>query len=145
MLRRRSGQPAPVHDWRRDEAVNQTRFRDVNESISAMSDADGGGGEPGAFVCECSDAECSASIRLTRAEYEVIRSESTHFAIATDHENPEIDRVVTEYAAYSIVQKVTPQAARIARDTDPRRHAAALAGDVHARPWRGPSGPTEQE
>ena len=48
------------------------------------------------YVCECGDATCVERIRLTRQEYEAVRDYSTRFAIAVDHENPEIDQLVTE-------------------------------------------------
>ena len=88
----------PVNDWRDDEAANQTRFRDINESI--VMDI----GDPvvrqitDAYVCECGDADCREPIHLSHDEYEIVRADPTWFAIAPDHENPEIDRVVVEYA-----------------------------------------------
>jgi 3,4-dihydroxy-2-butanone 4-phosphate synthase len=113
--------PATTSDWLRDEATNQTRFRVVNESIEMTTDVLGLHEQQDVYVCECGDGECEAPIRLTRAEYESVRGESTHFAIAVDHENPEIDRVVSEHERYAVVQKTLAMAVRIARETDPRR------------------------
>jgi hypothetical protein len=107
-------------DWLMDEATNQTRFRAINESIEHMTDALDVHENRDTYVCECGDATCQALIRLTRAEYEVVRAESTQFAIALDHENPEIDRVVSEHKRYAIVQKTFGMAVRIARETDSR-------------------------
>ena len=105
-----------MDDWRGDEAKNQVRFRAENEaSLAALA-----GREPDAFVCECSDAGCRETIRLTRAEYEAVRREPTYFLIALDHENPEIDRVVVEHDDYAVAEKTDPAAARIARANDPR-------------------------
>jgi len=109
-----------VTNWLRDEATNQTRGRTINESIEHMTDVLGGHEPQDTFVCECGDGECRAPIRLTRAEYEIVRGESTHFAIAIDHENPEIDRLVFENGRYAVVQKTLAMAVRIARETDPR-------------------------
>lgn len=50
-----------------------------------------------------------------------VRGYSTRFAIATDHENPEIDQLVSEGGRYSVVQKVAGGSARMARQTDHRR------------------------
>lgn len=58
------------------------------------------------YVCECGDATCAERIRLTRQEFEAVRDYSTRFAIAVDHENPEIDQLVTEGCRYSVVQKI---------------------------------------
>ncbi len=119
-------------DWLVVEATNQTRFRAINESIEHMTDALDVHEARDVYVCECGDGACQAPIRLTRAEYEVVRAESTHFAIAVDHENPEIDRVVSEHERYAIVQKTLRMAVRIARETDPRRmvHTADAAEGV---------------
>ena len=108
-------------DWLVDEATNQTRFRAVNESIETTTDALGVHEIRDVYVCECGDGECRTPIRLTREEYETVRGESTYFAIAVDHENPEIDRLVREHQRYAVVQKMPAAAVRIARETDPRR------------------------
>ena len=108
-------------DWLRDEAINQTRFRIVNESIETTTDALGMHEPWDVYVCECGDGECREPIRLTRAEYESVRGESTYFAVAVDHENPEIDRLVSEHERYAVVQKTLAMAVKIARETDPRR------------------------
>jgi hypothetical protein len=109
-----------VDDWLRDEATNQTRFRAINESIERTTDALGLHELLDVYICECGDGNCRAPIKLTREEYEGVRSESTHFVIASDHENPEIDRVVSEHLRYAVVQKMPASAVRIARETDSR-------------------------
>jgi 3,4-dihydroxy-2-butanone 4-phosphate synthase len=79
------------------------------------------------YVCECGDATCVERIRLTRLEYEAVRDYSTRFAIAVDHENPEIDQLVTEGGRYSVVQKIAGRPARIARQMD-QRHGVGASG-----------------
>jgi hypothetical protein len=79
------------------------------------------------YVCECGDASCVERIRLTRPEYEAVRDYPTRFAIAADHENPEIDQLVTECGRYSVVQKIAGRPARIARQTD-QRHGVEASG-----------------
>jgi len=109
-------------DWREQEATNQTIFREMNEWTEEDGDARLGLARPmDTYLCECSDRRCSEPIRLTRVEYESVRTEATRFAIATNHENPEIDRIVEEFARYTTVDKFYAPAARIARATDPRR------------------------
>ena len=114
-----------MDDWLRQEAVNQTRFRSINESIESTTDVLGVHEAWDVYVCECGDGECRAPIRLTREEYERVRRESTYFAIAIDHENPEIDRLVSENGRYAVVQKSIAMAVRIARETDPRQYSAS--------------------
>ena len=73
------------------------------------------------YVCECSYGACTAVLALTRAEYEGVRAEGTHFAIAVNHENPEIDRIVSENERFAVVEKFLAMPRRLARESDPRR------------------------
>jgi hypothetical protein len=74
-----------------------------------------------AYLCECSDRLCTDPIELTRSEYEAVRAEPINFAIALNHENPEVNHVLAEHERFAVVEKVVPFAARIARASDPRR------------------------
>jgi hypothetical protein len=73
------------------------------------------------YLCECSDRRCTESIRLSRSEYEAVRAVSIRFALALNHENPEIDKVLFENERFATVEKLFGVGARIARETDPRR------------------------
>jgi hypothetical protein len=109
-------------DWRAQEATNQTIFREMNEWTEEGNDARlGVGPRIDAYLCECSDSRCSDPILLTRSEYESVRSEPIRFAIALNHENPEIDRIVEENERFTTVDKFHGVPARIARRTNPRR------------------------
>jgi len=110
-----------MNDWRDQEARNETQSRDRNEWIGGIRGEMGDGDPTETYVCECGDATCVEQIRLTRPEYEAVRGYSTRFAIAVDHENPEIDQVVAECNGYSVVQKIAGRPARIARQTDQRQ------------------------
>ena len=57
-------------------------------------------------------------------EYEAVRGYPTRFAIATDHENPEVDQLVSEGGSFTVVQKIAGIPARIARQTDHRHRDA---------------------
>src|SRR5688572_9513253 len=84
-----------IPDWRDQEATNQTIFREMNEWTEEGNDERVGiGPRIDAYLCECSDRRCSERILLTRPDYETVRAEAVRFAIALNHENPEIDRVV---------------------------------------------------
>ena len=52
---------------------------------------------------------------------EDVRSDGRTFAIATNHEDPELDRLVVEHAGYSIVAMLPGEPAQIALDSDPRK------------------------
>jgi hypothetical protein len=57
---------------------------------------------------------------MTIAEYEEVRSEPTHFAIANGHEVVDVERVVEKNDRFSVVEKFAGEAERIAVETDPR-------------------------
>jgi hypothetical protein len=100
-------------------AKNEALFRQVNERIEEVNeklDSDG----LSDFLCECGDDDCTTPISLTLAEYEDVRSVSTHFAIALGHEVIDVEEVISTGARYSVVEKYAGEAERIAVETDPR-------------------------
>jgi hypothetical protein len=112
----------PMPDWRDHEAENETVFRAMNEWTEEANDAHlrvGHGIDT--YLCECSDGRCTEPIGLTRPEYEAVRAVPVRFAIALNHENPEIDRVIFENQRFATVEKFYGAGAKIARGTDPRR------------------------
>jgi hypothetical protein len=115
---------ATMPDWRVLEVENELRFRNANEAIETASDVHGHQAME-VYICECSDAGCTAPISLTRIEYEGIRSHGSWFAIATDHENPEIDHVLVENTRFSTIAKLPGDPARLAEFKNPRRWAPA--------------------
>lgn len=110
-------------DWRVQEATNQTVFREMNEWTQEDRDSREGLDRLGfdTYLCECGDGYCSDPILLTRSEYESVRSVPVRFAIAMDHENPEIDLLVREYGRYAIVDNLFGETTLVARSSDPRR------------------------
>ena len=87
----------------------------MNERIEALSET---AGELG-LLCECADLDCTATITLSVAEYERIRSSSVRFPIAPGHELPEVENVVEVADGYVVVQKVG-KAAEVSAKLDPR-------------------------
>jgi len=116
-----------MHDWsvmsdyRREEAINETRSRQTNEWIEAANDRFGADHPMDEYRCECSDAACATIVSLTRVEYEAVRADGLRFFIASHHENPEIDHLIVEHERYSIVAKLPGEPARIAIGSDPRK------------------------
>ena len=108
-----------MSDWREQEVDNETRSRDINEIEDANLEH-AGGSATNRYVCECSDASCMATISLTQVEYEQVRAHGARFAIALDHENPEIDLLVAENDGFAVVRKLPGFPARLARASDPR-------------------------
>jgi len=106
-------------DWRETEVGNETRARAINEIEDANIEHPRG--VSNRYVCECSDASCMATMILTQVEYEQVRAHGTHFAIALDHENPELDLLVAEHEGFAVVQKLPGFPARLAMESDPRK------------------------
>jgi hypothetical protein len=113
--------PLALVDWRDQEVVNGTVFRDMNEWTSEQRVPNGDNSALERYVCECGDRTCTDVIELSRREYESVRSVAVRFALAVNHENPEIDHVVGENGRFATVEKFFGAGARIARETDPRR------------------------
>lgn len=111
-----------MSDWRIREVANETRSRELNEWIEDAADA-APATSTTSYVCECSDGGCITRIDLTRTEYEGVRAHSTRFAIALDHESPEIDVVIAEHIGFSVIRKLPGLPSRLAMASDPRRPA----------------------
>jgi hypothetical protein len=104
--------------WRAEEGRNEARRRVQNEWTSEVA-----GSFAETFVCECGDPDCGETIELTRAEYEHVRSRSTWFALAHNHENREVEVVLHEDEQHTLVSKIAGPAMRIALASDPRSNA----------------------
>ena len=63
--------------------------------------------------------DCLERIKLSKDEYERLRSNPIHFAVVRGHERLEIERVVAENDGYLVVEKL-PGAREIALAADPR-------------------------
>jgi hypothetical protein len=100
-------------------AKNEALFRQVNERIEEVNE-NLGAGSYSDFLCECGDDDCTAPVSMTIAEYEEVRSEPIHFAIANGHEVVDVERVVEKNDRFSVVEKFAGEAGRIAVETDPR-------------------------
>jgi hypothetical protein len=100
-------------------AKNEALFRQVNERIDEVNEELGESGLSD-FLCECGDDDCTAPIRLTLAEYEEVRSNPTHFAIARGHDVIDVEQVISETDRFAVVEKLAGEAGRIAVETDPR-------------------------
>lgn len=113
-------------DWRVREVGNETRSRDLNEWIEDTADRSSATSTT-SYVCECSDGGCIATIDLTHGEYEDVRAHATRFAIALDHETPDLDLLIVEHARFAVIRKIPGLPARLAIASDPRRSGSAPA------------------
>ncbi len=104
-------------------AQNEALFREVNERVQELERERQDESDPGLqweFVCECGRATCAEPVRMTRAEYEEVRSNPVHFAVLPGHERPEVERVHHRTDRFLTIEKV-PGEQDVARATDPRR------------------------
>jgi hypothetical protein len=103
-------------------AHNEAFFREVNERVQELEQKRQDDADPRVrweFLCECGQATCAEPVRMTRAEYEDVRSDPVRFAVLPGHEDPEIGRVLERTARFLVVEKVSDQQ-DIARERDPR-------------------------
>jgi hypothetical protein len=109
-----------MDDWRTGQVLVELAARERNEWIEGAHERYGA--EPGLveFACECSADGCASTISMTHDEYEGIRRFGTHFAVARDHESPEVDALLNEMERFSTVTKLG-EGGRMASATDPRR------------------------
>jgi hypothetical protein len=101
-------------------SLNEAAFREVNERIEGMAEDFGLENEPLSLICECGDPTCVQQIAVLRSEYEQIRADPTHFAVAPGHEIADVEVVVERRDGYDIIRKREGVPARIAEETDPR-------------------------
>jgi hypothetical protein len=107
-------------------AQNQATFRAANEDIEAAAEAMAPDLPRVPYICECPETACTRTMRLSRAEYELIRSDPTHFVVIPGHEVCEVDgehvaRIIGREADHTIMEKVGAageEARRLDRRTD---------------------------
>ncbi len=107
-------------------AMNEALFRDVNERIAESAERfDANKTEDKTeFVCECADPNCTERVPATLAEYERVRQTPTTFLLAPGHEQPDLERVVSDRGRFEIVEKVQTTVRRTVVRLDPRQRPA---------------------
>jgi hypothetical protein len=100
--------------------LNESVFRDVNERIEDAAESFGVSDQQLHLVCECGDPSCVAQISMTRSEYEALRTDPTHFAVAPSHEIVDVEELIERRKGYDVIRKNEGPQADVARETDPR-------------------------
>jgi hypothetical protein len=101
--------------------LNEAVFREVNERVREISDTFAVSTDQVDIVCECGNADCTERIALSTQEYESVRAQPNHFAIAPGHAGPpEVEQVIAEHDGWNLVRKAPGTAANLARATNPR-------------------------
>ena len=97
-------------------ASAEVNGRRVNEAIERGTES----AREAIFVCECGNLGCTATVELTIAEYELVRSSFDRFLVIPGHEIESVEDVVERHDGYLVVAKREGQAAAIAAVTDDR-------------------------
>jgi hypothetical protein len=97
---------------------NEWLFREVNERISEVNEDFAVDGQI-EFLCECGRQQCLESIRLSRSEYERIRSEGDRFFVRPGHEEGSVERVLERHHDFLVVVKIG-EAGEEPEEQDPR-------------------------
>ena len=100
-------------------AVNESRFREINDRLAEELGKLRHQPERFDFVCECSNLDCREKVRVSAAEYERVRADPMLFAIADGHETPDAEDVVARTDRFTTVRKHR-DVERIVTETDPR-------------------------
>lgn len=103
-------------------ALNESRFRDINDRLAADLAKLPQPPEAVPFVCECGLATCTATLELTLGAYESIRANARRFIVLAGHELPDAEMVVGDVSGYAVVEK-RPDSGALVDATDPRRDA----------------------
>jgi hypothetical protein len=109
----------PDPDRHRRIAVNESRFREINDRLAEGLGSLRHPPEHLDFVCECAHLECRAKVSLTAAEYERVRADPMLFAIVDGHEVPDTEDVVARADRFTTVRKHR-DVEDIVTATDPR-------------------------
>jgi hypothetical protein len=100
-------------------AKNEATSRVINEGVEAAFES-----EPQDahifFICECGLEQCDRTVRITKAEYERVRSDPRQFVIFRDHLIPDVEQVVSDCDTFLVVAKREGTPAEVAIQEDPR-------------------------
>jgi hypothetical protein len=105
----------------REERVgkNEATSRMINEGIEMAFESDPQNAFI-IFVCECGLEDCDRTLRITKREYERVRSDPRQFVIFRDHLILDLEQVVSDGDTFLIVAKREGTAAEVAIEEDPR-------------------------
>ena len=106
--------------WREHETRGRAGIRERNEWIEDANEQLGSHAEMDDYACECGCPGCQARVGLTVPEFEAVRADGAQFVVAINHEDPEIEAVVSENERFVVVRVLLRSLAHIAHESDPR-------------------------
>ena len=86
-------------------ARNELLFRAVNEQILQMTERFRAQLSDIDIVCECADASCVGTIRITAEEFVQIRRKPGTFFVLAGHEDSDVEEPVGHRDGYVVVRK----------------------------------------
>src|SRR4051812_38901408 len=121
-------------------ALTEAAFRIANERMAAWDERRAGNGAAESYFCECALEGCREEVRLTREQYDAVRSEPRRFFVLHGHIIEDLETELERHAAYSVIEKPL-MLAPLLDDTDPRgepggpalEEASALANEIEQR------------
>jgi len=90
--------------------------RRINEAIERGE----GDAVAAVFVCECGYLGCNATVELSIADYEAVRTDFDRFLVVPGHEMEAVDEVVERHERHLVVVKRGREARAIVRAADSR-------------------------
>jgi hypothetical protein len=57
------------------------------------------------FMCECSDLNCEAKVKMSIKEYETLHKKQNRFVIAKGHKSPTVEKTVKRTKELEVVEK----------------------------------------
>jgi hypothetical protein len=115
-------------DRTQDVALVEAAFRIANERMSRWEERHVGRPDE-LYMCECASRPCRKRIRLTREQYESVRSDVRHFFVVPGHVIPELESVVQSFPSYEVIEK--PSALmNLLMETDPRQERSGEVRDA---------------
>ena len=83
---------------------SQEAFAKANEQIRASAERYGFE-QRVPFLCECSEATCTKSVRLFLTCYREARATGRSFILLPGHDDPQLERIVSHGDGYVLVEK----------------------------------------
>ena len=92
-------------------AENERVLHEANERIERFAAEAAAQGWPGqsldaTFFCACGRRDCRATVTLSLGEYDAVHRQPHRYVVAKGHLNPEIERLVEQFDAYDVVEKL---------------------------------------
>ena len=111
-----------------DIALIEAAFRVANERMARWEERHADAADE-LYLCECAEQPCRQRIRLSRDEYESVRSDVRHFVVVRGHVIPELETVVRSSRGYEVIEKPSALLDLLV-ETDPRHQQSGRAAET---------------